>query len=149
MGINSDHFRYMLTRPILKRENLWSEDSEELIMLSAAAESHLGEYLVQLDNGPARGILQMEPRTFHCVRTNVVPSPRLTLSFIPSSNPDDLIWDLRLAIVMARLAYWRHSEPIPHSIPEMAKYWKKYYNTEKGKGNVDEAIELYYKYVKR
>jgi len=45
-------------------------------------------------------------------------------------------WD-RLACLMARLHYLRIPKPIPDSISDQAKYWKKYYNTSLGKGTVE------------
>ena len=40
-------------------------------------------------------------------------------------------------------------EKLPNSydIEGLAKYWKKYYNTEGGKGTVEKFIEKYEKYV--
>ena len=61
MGINKDQFRDLIRRT-LKDITLYSEDAVDLLMMTAAAESNLGEYLRQI-NGPALGAFQMEPGT--------------------------------------------------------------------------------------
>ena len=38
---------------------------------------------------------------------------------------------------MARLKYWRVSQPLPETLDGMARYWKTYYNTPKGAGTED------------
>lgn len=57
--------------------------------------------------------------------------------------------NLLYQIAMARLYYRRKPEILPPQtdIMGMAKYWKKHYNTYKGKGTVEEFQENYTKYV--
>lgn len=150
MGINAEQLRTKLIRPILQKEHLWTLASEQLLMTTAAQESNLGEYIVQMDGGPAVGIFQMEPDTYHDIRVNVVTHPNIRLSFSISPEPQDQIWDFRLAAIMCRLAYWRHEEPLPihTNIEGLAKYWKKYYNTSLGKGTIKEFMESYSNYIK-
>lgn len=151
----------------------YSEAAVELLMLTAAAESNLGQYIKQI-NGPARGIFQMEPSTAHDIYTNwLVYKPDLLAlvnQFASKADPDlqargDLIWQ----IVWARLHYRRVPDPLPEiryvplhlsggevrmtrrlthkSIINLARYWKKHYNTRLGKGTVHKAIEKYRRYA--
>jgi len=60
--MNKDHLRELISR-VLEQLDLYSRDAVELLMLTAAAESNLGEYLRQVGRGPALGIFQMEPST--------------------------------------------------------------------------------------
>ena len=48
-------------------------------------------------------------------------------------------WD-RLAVLHARLHYFHRSEPVPAGLEEQAAYWKKHYNTYKGKGSVEKYL---------
>jgi len=46
----------------------------------------------------------------------------------------------RLACLMARVHYLRRPEPIPASVDAQARYWKKWYNTAKGKGTPEKYM---------
>ena len=47
-----------------------------------------------------------------------------------------------LSLIFSRLLYRFVSEPIPLTIEERADYWKKFYNTEKGKGTPEHYLEM-------
>lgn len=49
----------------------------------------------------------------------------------------------RLAVAQCRLDYMQHPEPIPHGLRAQAKYWKDTYNTHKGAGTVEGAMDAY------
>jgi hypothetical protein len=63
-----------------------------------------------------------------------------TLYHLVLTNADDWDWILRTnisaGILHCRIKYWRVPEPIKEGKEELAKYWKKHYNTEEG------ALEL-------
>jgi len=147
MSFNPKQFRWMI-REVLEYCNLWSKDAEELLMLTAATESNLGTYLYQV-NGPALGVFQMEPTTATDIRMNFLRyKPWLYEKIKPFDG--DMLYNLATQIVFARLHYLRVPAPLPPAddILAMAKYYKKYYNTELGKATVDQAIEKYMRYVK-
>src|SRR6056297_2531573 len=52
-----------LIKNTLVEIGFYSESAVNLLMGTAAQESHLGHYIEQI-NGPAKGIFQMEPATF-------------------------------------------------------------------------------------
>ncbi len=55
---------------------------------------------------------------------------------------------LPYATAMCRIHYLRVKEPLPDIHPvTMGSYWKKYYNTELGKGTVEEFVENWNKYI--
>ncbi len=148
-GIDPDHLRYNLIRPILKKYDLWSEAAENLLIMTAAQESKGGYWLVQLNNGPARGIYQMEPLTYHEVRTIVAPNPKIRLDFDIPVDYNCLVWDLRLTTITCRLQYWRFTEPLPNALDTLAlaKYYKKYYNSVLGKAIESEIVKNYINYT--
>ncbi len=59
----------------------------------------------------------------------------------------DLAHNPFLSILWCRLFYRLIPENIPCSLGKQAEYWKKHYNTEKGKGTVEKYIEKYNKYI--
>ena len=55
--------------------------------------------------------------------------------------------NIAAGIVHCRLKYWRVPKKMPNTIEGMANYWKKYYNTEQGKGNPEHFIDACRKYL--
>lgn len=153
--INAKHLRESVIRPVLQDAGMWSEAAENLLMGTAAQESGLGQYLVQLGNGPARGIFQMEPKTLHDIQENFLQyRPALKEKAehhkAPAlSDAANLIANLAYAALMCRIHYMRVSEALPAAddLPGLARYWKRYYNTALGKGSEAEFIDNYHRYV--
>jgi hypothetical protein len=133
--------------------NLHSNEAENLICGTIAQESVYGKYRRQLGGGPALGICQMEPDTFHDIVFNFLHykndlSARIMkVCGVASFDPEDLINNDRLAISMCRVHYLRVREAIPGNLEGWARYWKKYYNTYKGKGTIEEYIKNFNRYV--
>lgn len=153
--INKADLKQYIIKPPLDFLGLYSESAENLLLGTIATESKLGFYLHQV-NGVALGICQMEPNTYNDIWHHYLPSKkdltRKILTYFGAStrpNPERVIYDLRYAAVMCRLRYLRVPKPLPapDDIEGMAKYWKKYYNTELGKGTIDKFIEAYRTYM--
>jgi hypothetical protein len=142
-----------LVQTTLHSLNLYSPDAVNLILGTIAHESAFGKYRKQLGGGPALGICQMEPGTFYDIVDNYLyfrkklAATILKCAGVQSFKADDLVANDRLAIAMCRVHYLRFDEKIPDSVPGYARYWKKYYNTVKGKGTEQEFIANYYEYV--
>jgi len=150
--INSKQLRKYVVVPELKRLGLHTKAAENLIMGTAAQESRLGEYLVQLGNGPARGIFQMEKATEKDIWVNYIKyKPNIRdkiLQITTTKTPyymDEIIWNLRYAVAMSRIHYLRVKEKLPDhdDVGALARYWKKYYNTSLGRGTTEEFIKNY------
>lgn len=133
-------------RHLLLEIKMWTLSGEILILGTAAQESHCGKWLEQMGGGPAVGIYQIEPRTYADVLENVLPVYEkrcgLGKQQFPD-NPEFLKFDLRLSTIIARLHYARFKEklPSPHDLQGLARYYKKYWNTEEGKGTEEEFLE--------
>ena len=142
MGIDQQQIREYIIRPALIPHGMWTKSSEELLMLTGAKESQLGYYIHQLGAGPALGLWQVEPDTFDWMKV-VFPS------LLANRTAPEMVYDLRLNVLVARLRYYVDPQALPHytDVAGMAEYWKRIYNTTKGKGTVAEAIASYNKYV--
>ena len=140
--LNKQQFRELIGKTLVRYE-LESPAAVNLLLGTAAQESAFGTYLRQV-KGPALGIFQMEPATFDWMKSKYAEKYDFQNRY-----PDDMVWDLRLAILLCRLRYLVVSEPLPPAgdIDALAKYWKKHYNTEKGKGTEAQFIANYRKYV--
>lgn len=53
----------------------------------------------------------------------------------------DLAEDIDLAMALTRLKYILVPSKIPHTMTGLARYWKKHYNTDAGKGTVEKFLE--------
>ena len=74
------------------------------------------------------------------------------LDWLHFTNPDEKKWEFILTtnlaaqIVMCRLHYRRVPKPLPKSLIDQANYYKKYYNTYKGKATPEHFMEIVTKY---
>lgn len=150
MAINCKQLKLYVIEPALKSINLYSESAVNLLLGTCAVESDFGSLLIQ-EHGPARGIYQMEEKTFNYLfdKFNKSYMNGFFNIYKESASCDEMIGNLYLATVMCRLKYLDIKEPLPQAndIEALAHYWKKYYNTELGKGKVSDFIEKYHKYV--
>ena len=149
-------FRSLIIEPVISKMQLYSKDAEEILVFTCAAESLGGHYLAQV-KGPAVGIYQMEPATYTDIWINFIRNRNsmatlLAIHFNCSRIPevDRMIWDLNFATVMARIHYLRVKENLPSStdVEGMWEYYKKYYNTVKGKASKEKSIEKYQAFVR-
>jgi len=141
MSFHRGQFRDLITRTLETfDEKLLSDAAVELLLGTAAAESLLGRYLVQV-RGPAVGVFQMEPATFEWLKKKYEGRYR----WLKSRFAAEMEWDLRLAVFMARLRYLAVPDPLPAAddIEALGKYWKAHYNTAAGAGTVDGFVRRY------
>ena len=147
MGIHPEDLRRLIT-DVLQCVGLYSQEAVALLLGTVAVESGLGYHLYQLNGGPARGIYQMELATdvdrwanFIAYRTPL----RIKIHQVTGrSGPGPwLAWDLAYQTVMARVKYLSVPEPLPcvDDTEGQAKYWKEHYNTDSGKGQVQDYIK--------
>lgn len=149
--------REYVVRPTLLNLGLWSAPAEELVMGTAAQESHF-HWIDQRDNagrpGPAYGLWQMEEATHDDLWANFI-KPELAdkiravcaLPSIPHRPPvATLHFNLRYGAAMCRVHYLRKPGAIPGGLEGQAAYWKQWYNTLKGAGTVEQYIANYRKF---
>lgn len=142
-------FRVDIIRPALEVTGLWSPSSENLLLGTSLVESGL-QLVKQLGNGPALSFFQIEPKTYSDVIRYLKRADRKDLSDRIKSacfldiypEASSLAWNMRLAVLIARIRYKWVPEPLPEpdNILGMAEYWKRYYNTEKGAGTIDKYL---------
>lgn len=155
MPMNKKQLRELIVET-LQEVDLYSESAVELLMGTAAVESNLGEYIKQVE-GPALGIFQMEPDSHDDIWNHYIKyqSVKIRSKIYDSAHclvhtAELLRYNLKYAIIMARLQYYRKPDPLPdaNDIEGMAYFWKKHYNTHLGKGLQTDFIDKYIKYVK-
>jgi hypothetical protein len=142
--INPHHFRIYVVRPTLVIMDMHSKAAENLLVGTAITESHL-TFLKQHGPGPACGVFQIEPTTALDVMRYVASKPKIQLPRYTGELEYALKVDLGFQTQVARLKYWMQPEPLPHedNIMGLAEYWKTYYNTPKGAGQVEDFVLKY------
>lgn len=133
--------------PSLNQLSLYSTPAAKLIMGTVMQESRF-RYLVQLGNGPALGLAQMEPRTHDDIWDNYLKyreglaDPILRHLGSRTAQPDArrMVWDLKYSAMMCRIHYRRVPSKLPTDPPGFAAYWKQHYNTRHGAGTVHEFL---------
>ena len=138
----------LVVRPTLKQLGLYNASAEQLVVGTIFVESR-AKYLKQIGNGPALGIVQMEPATHDDIWQNYLVyraelKEKVSL-LVKEGTAQELITNLAYAVAMCRVHYLRvpKSLPSPGDIPALARYWKTYYNTHKGAGEVSDFIDKF------
>lgn len=159
MAIDATNLIDLVITPTLNRLGMASPNSVQLVASTIAHESSMGTYLAQ-NSGPALGIAQMEPVTHDDIWTNylrynpVIVDRIIDATWIVRNSHEPppseyLLFNLKYAVAMCRIAYYRHPEPLPNygDMEGMANYWKKYYNTPQGAGTIEQFIASWKQYL--
>jgi len=147
------YFLIRATLMFLEPEIPYSLAAEKLLLGTAAQESHLGQ-MVGNDKGLV--MYQMLVSTEQDIWKNFLSQPKHK---VLAKKVHDLqhvnAW--YYAVAMVRVHYWRHRPSIMTeagewsykdlNVDEMARVWKKYYNTKLGRGTVGDFKANYYKLI--
>lgn len=153
--LDCDQFREVIIRPTLQALQLYTPVAEELLVATAAHESLGGTYLKQV-TGPALGLYQMEPATHDDIWAKFLPSHydisyKLMNICKMSTKPiaEMMVYNLFYATCMARVFYLRCPQALPQDsdVGSLWEYYKKWWNTEKGKAEKDDFVKAYAKFT--
>lgn len=145
--------RQLLVRPVLQYCGLHSRASENLIIGTGLVESEF-KYLIQR-GGIALSFWQIEPNTYTWLIAKLSTDKNLMLKVLQllgmatlPTNPGQLINNLALACIMARLKYWYNPTRLPEAdnIEGLGKYWGSIYNTKNNPKDIQRFIDLYDQY---
>lgn len=154
--LDCSQFRSLIIEPVLSKLRLYSKNAEEILVFTCAAES-LGGTLLQQVKGPALGIFQMEPNTYTDIWVNYIRARNqlatlMAIHFGCNKIPEveRLIYDLHFSAAMARIHYLRAPGNLPDAkdIDGIWDYYKKHYNTEKGKAKKEDSIKKYQDFIR-
>lgn len=150
MSYNSQQFRGLVGNVLRRVQGFYSKEAVELLLMTAAAESEFGTYLKQV-GGPALGVMQVEPLTMRDNYLNFLDY-RSDLRYelyiacgVSTPNETALVENLGFNILMARVKYYRDSDPIPATVEGMAKYHERVYNAG-GSANWERSVRKYLEY---
>ena len=154
--LDCSQFRSLIVEPVLSKLRLYSKNAEELLVFTCASESLGGTLLAQI-KGPALGIYQMEPNTYTDIWVNYIRARNqlatlMAIHFGCNKIPEieRLVYDLHYATAMSRIHYFRMPGNLPDAkdVEGLWDYYKKYYNTEKGKAKKEDSIKKYQDFIR-
>lgn len=136
---------YELKREVdshLREMNLYSDRASMAIMMIIAHESNKGRHWRQI-NGPALGLIQMEPAThddtwMHC---DTIKTRAYRIGIV--NDVTQLEYDLRYNVFMARCRLLMDVKPLPATEETMAEYLKSYWNSDMGKATAQKYLQDY------
>ncbi len=144
--LDPDQFLTYVVRPSLDSIGLWSEAAERLLLGTAITESEL-TWLRQREDGPARGVYQIEPATHDDIWANYLAyrdglANRVARLAGQRPRHEQLTWNLGYATAIARLVFYRRPEPLPQAddLAGLARYWKAHFNTALGAGSAEDFL---------
>ncbi len=138
-----------------------SEDAITLVHETGFVESGY-KYLRQLGDGPAVSFWQVEPQSgidnlqHYLKHRKSLMGKCADASMVDLKhwqNYDEKLWgeilekNIAAGIVHCRLKYWRVPKKMPNTLEGRASYWKKYYNTDQGKGTEEKYIDTVKEYL--
>ena len=132
----------------LQKMDMYSKDALHMIMRTGMAETGFRK-LIQMGGGPALGFFQVEPKTIMDTMDNYVKyRPKIENSLIELGYMENdvayrVMSNIALQVAFCRLKYRRDKNALPkwNDLEGQAKYWKKVYNTELGKGTIKHFVD--------
>ena len=135
----------------LYRLDCYSDDALALVVRTGMAESGYRALKGYGEGNPAIGFWQMEPATLYDIMRNYIhyrPQYRVALEGMGMEFDGD---DIEMSVIsnmavqsgLCRLHYRRDSKPIPpwDDLEAQGSYWKRVYNTVKGRGTVEHFVK--------
>jgi hypothetical protein len=127
----------------------FSRAAAQLLLGTALHESMGLKHRRQMGGGPARSFFQMEPATHDDIWDNYLKYRSKLAGEVEAVLADktqkhyELEFNDHYAAAMARVHYYRVPEAMPgfNDISSQALYWKKHYNTAKGKGTTAKYLK--------
>ncbi len=128
--------------------DMYSDDALSLIMRTGWAESGYRALKGATSGNPALGFWQVEPFTAEDTLDNYVKfRPRIKESLLLLGLNEEklefsLLSNIAIQVAFCRLKYRRDKKSIPSrdNIEAQAKYWKRVYNSELGRGTIEHFL---------
>ena len=132
----------------LKGIRKYSPEAAQLVFRTGMAESGYRQ-LSQYGGGPGVGYFQVEENTIRDISENFLlyrPEQKamvMGFGFDDTGAIERVKGSIILQAIFCRYTYWRAPAALPklNDSKAQAEYWKKWYNTEGGKGTPEHFLE--------
>ena len=135
----------------LYKIDCYSDDALALVVRTGNAESGYSALKGYGEGNPAIGFWQIEPATMYDMMRNYIiyrapyrkALEELGMKFKGDDIEISVMSNMGVQAALCRLHYRRDSKPIPSwdDLASQGKYWKRVYNTIKGRGTVKHFIK--------
>ena len=135
----------------LYKIDCYSDDALALVVRTGNAESGYRALKGYGEGNPAIGFWQIEPATMYDMMRNYIiyrapyrkALEELGMKFKGDDIEISVMSNMGVQAALCRLHYRRDSKPIPSwdDLESQGKYWKRVYNTIKGRGTVKHFIK--------
>ncbi len=117
-----------------------------MLLETAGAETGRGT-IIDDTKFAGMGITQIDGLPFMDIQDRVKQKHKDKIKKYFDINIEWIEWEFirynpLLAMIFTRLKYKLIPEEIPKTIEDRAEYWKKFYNTELGKGTIEHYLEM-------
>ena len=140
--MNRIQLEHLIAKPTLEKiPKGYSDEALLAFMMCVAHESRRGEYIKQI-NGPALGLIQMEPTTHNSTWKfgDSIWDNALLLGIITQDDydnkrhpkPERLLYDLVYNVFMFRQRMFMKPEKIPKGPSQISSYLKEHWNSIHG-----------------
>jgi len=144
--VNEQEFHFIVDEIVKHLGNGKNGTVKDLLIETARTETGLGNTEDKTLLSAGVGIMQFDKIGFEDVKErgsrrwkNLIKD-KLKVD-IDLVTHDMLLYSPFLSVLWARMKYKLIPEQVPDNIYGRAKYWKKYYNTYKGKGTVEHYLK--------
>ena len=135
----------------LYKIDCYSDDALALVVRTGMAESGYRALKGYGEGNPAIGFWQIEPTTLYDMMRNYLKYRKKYRDLLQDLGMelkgDDIeisvLSNLAVQAALCRLHYRRDKDPIPSwdNVEDQGKYWKRVYNTSKGRGTVKHFVK--------
>lgn len=122
------------------------ENAIKMVLETIATETSMGTLKVKPRYNFGIGLCQFDLPGFNDAKARISKEKKDLI--LQEFNIDidqvelrDLAYSPLLSIIFCRVFYLLRPNVIPSTVEERSKYWKKWYNTESGKGTVEHYLE--------
>jgi hypothetical protein len=138
-----------IIRPALQVTSLWSPSAENILVGTALTETDL--IFIKQEGGPALSYYQIEPSTYlDCIRYLNTKNEHFKDSILNACgvtsfpSADALMWNMRLATLIARIKYYMCPESLPDhdDFHGMTSFYLRIYNAG-GKATYEHAVPFF------
>ena len=138
---------YVITPTLVEIPKGCTPESELAIIMIIAHESRRGVYIKQVGNGPALGMIQMEPLTHddtwkygdsiwtNAMNMGIITPQQKSSGIHPFA--ERLIYDLRYNVFMARQRLFMKPGALPKDVALLSQYLKQHWNSTSGDADDD------------
>lgn len=147
--MNKHQLKVHIINPVLKDMKAYSREASDLVWGTMCVESELYHIRQKgcFKGHGAYGFIQMELATARDIMENYIKYRQNLLTLYKKYHnnhltlEENLMGNIQFQVFMCRVHYLRVPASIPSELKGQAKYWKSFYNTHIGGGEIEDYLD--------